>query len=49
MRLIKLTGRHPHNCEPDMETLMRGFITPPSVHYVRTHGNTPKLRWDTHK
>ena len=35
-RILRLTGRHPLNCEPPMETLMEyGFITPPAVHFVR--------------
>ena len=38
-RILRLTGRHPLNCEPPMDVLMSyGFITPPSVHYVRNHG-----------
>jgi nitrate reductase (NAD(P)H) len=38
-RILRLTGRHPLNCEPPMDVLMSyGFITPPSVHYVRSHG-----------
>lgn len=32
-----------------MDVLMAsGFITPPSIHYVRNHGAVPKLQWDTH-
>ena len=26
-----------------------GFTTPPSLHYVRTHGATPHLDWRTHR
>ena len=38
-RILRLTGRHPLNCEPPMDVLMSyGFITPPPVHYVRNHG-----------
>jgi hypothetical protein len=37
--LIRLTGKHPFNCEPPLDTLYaQGFITPPSLHYVRNHG-----------
>jgi nitrate reductase (NAD(P)H) len=32
-----------------MDALMAsGFITPPSLHYVRNHGAVPKLTWSTH-
>jgi nitrate reductase (NAD(P)H) len=32
-RILRLTGRHPLNCEPPMDALMaHGFITPPSLH-----------------
>jgi nitrate reductase (NAD(P)H) len=45
----RLTGRHPLNCEPPMDVLMAsGFITPPSIHYVRNHGAVPKLAWESH-
>lgn len=48
--LIRLTGKHPLNCEPKLESLYdQGFITPISIHYVRSHGRVPKLPWDTHK
>lgn len=48
--LVRLTGRHPFNCEPLLKDLFRkGFITPTSLHYVRTHGATPKASWDNHK
>jgi nitrate reductase (NAD(P)H) len=49
-RIVRLTGRHPLNCEPAMQDLMAaGFITPPSIHYVRNHGAVPKLDWATHR
>jgi len=33
-----------------MDVLMGyGFITPPSVHYVRNHGAAPKLDWASHR
>jgi DMSO/TMAO reductase YedYZ molybdopterin-dependent catalytic subunit len=32
-----------------MDVLMAsGFITPPSIHYVRNHGAVPKLVWESH-
>ena len=40
--LVRLTGRHPFNCEPPLPALKAaGFITPPSLHYVRNHGAVP--------
>lgn len=49
-RILRLTGRHPLNCEPPMEHLMSyGFITPPSIHFVRNHGAAPQLSWKTHR
>lgn len=45
--LIRLTGRHPFNCEPPLEHL-RTFITPTAVHYVRNHGAVPRLDWTSH-
>ncbi|CAD7704946.1 unnamed protein product [Ostreobium quekettii] len=48
--LLRLTGRHPLNCEPPMHRLMEaGFITPTSLHLVRNHGAVPKLDWKTHR
>ncbi len=42
--------RHPLNCEPPMDALMAsGFITPPSLHYVRNHGAVPKINWSSHR
>ena len=47
--LVRLTGRHPFNCEPPLKDLMgAGFITPSSLHYVRNHGAVPKCSWATH-
>lgn len=46
--LIRLTGRHPFNCEPPLEHL-RTFITPTAVHYVRNHGAVPHLDWASHR
>ncbi|PNW79324.1 hypothetical protein CHLRE_09g410950v5 [Chlamydomonas reinhardtii] len=49
-RILRLTGRHPLNCEPPMSVLMQyGFITPPAVHFVRNHGAAPRIRWDEHR
>lgn len=47
--LVRLTGKHPFNCEPPGDMLLdAGFITPPSLHYVRNHGACPKLSWESH-
>lgn len=33
-----------------MDALMAsGFITPPSLHYVRNHGAVPKITWSSHR
>ncbi|KAG1677417.1 hypothetical protein FOA52_001872 [Chlamydomonas sp. UWO 241] len=49
-RIQRLTGRHPLNCEPPMDVLMAaGFITPPSLHYVRNHGPAPRGNWGSHR
>ncbi|KAJ4818314.1 Nitrate reductase [Rhynchospora pubera] len=46
--LIRLTGKHPLNCEPPLNLLMQyGFITPASLHYVRSHGPVPQGDWST--
>ncbi|CAL9779047.1 unnamed protein product [Musa acuminata subsp. burmannicoides] len=46
--LIRLTGKHPFNCEPPLARLMHhGFITPVPLHYVRNHGAVPKADWRT--
>ncbi|KAF8934146.1 hypothetical protein BGZ52_005666 [Haplosporangium bisporale] len=48
--LIRLTGKHPFNCEPPVPLLLsKGFITPASIHFVRNHGPVPQLSWDTHR
>ncbi|KAG6550915.1 hypothetical protein Mapa_007530 [Marchantia paleacea] len=48
--LVRLTGRHPFNCEPPLSSLMEhGFITPASIHYVRNHGYVPHGDWDNWK
>ncbi|GIL55781.1 hypothetical protein Vafri_11308 [Volvox africanus] len=49
-RILRLTGRHPLNCEPPMDVLMEyGFITPPAVHFVRNHGAAPRIPWAEHR
>ncbi|PNH10814.1 Nitrate reductase [NADH] [Tetrabaena socialis] len=49
-RILRLTGRHPLNCEPPMDVLMAsGFITPPAVHFVRNHGAAPRIPWANHR
>ena len=38
--LIRLTGRHPFNCEAPLSQLIdSGFITPTDLHYVKTYAN----------
>ncbi|KAK4501622.1 hypothetical protein PRZ48_007431 [Zasmidium cellare] len=42
--LIRLTGKHPLNAEPDLRRLFdAGLITPNEIHYVRSHGAVPRL------
>lgn len=48
--LIRLTGKHPLNCEPDLRRLFdEGFITRNEIHYVRSHGAVPRLLWEHHR
>lgn len=48
--LVRLTGKHPFNCEPPIGMLLdQGFITPVSLHYVRNHGKCPQMDWDSHR
>ncbi|KAF9455798.1 hypothetical protein BDZ94DRAFT_1276612 [Collybia nuda] len=43
-RIIRLTGKHPLNCEPPLQTLFdNGFLTPASLFYVRNHGAVPMV------
>lgn len=43
-RLIRLTGKHPFNCEPQLDDLYAaGFLTPTSLFYVRNHGAVPRI------
>lgn len=45
--LVRLTGKHPFNCEPPLPRLMaHGFITPTQLHYVRNHGPVPRGQWE---
>jgi nitrate reductase (NAD(P)H) len=47
--LVRLTGRHPFNCEAPLTALFdKGFITPSSLHYVRNHGACPSIEWSEH-
>ena len=48
-QLIRLAGRYPFNSEPPLNQLMASWITPTPLHYTRTHGNTPRLDWETHQ
>lgn len=48
-RMIRLTGRHPLNCEiPVKELHDEGFLIPQNLHVVRSHGAVPKMNWETH-
>lgn len=48
--LVRLTGKHPFNCEPPIGMLLdQGFLTPVSLHYVRNHGKCPQMDWDSHR
>lgn len=48
-KLIRLTGKHPMNAEPELTSLFdAGLITPNELHYVRNHGPVPHLLWETH-
>lgn len=47
--LIRETGKHPLNAEPELSALFdAGLITPNHLHYVRDHGHVPHLLWETH-
>lgn len=47
--LIRLTGKHPLNAEPELSAVhAAGLITPNQLHYVRNHGPVPHLLWETH-
>ncbi|EEP77457.1 hypothetical protein UREG_02306 [Uncinocarpus reesii 1704] len=48
--LVRLTGKHPLNAEPDLTTLFEaGLITPNGLHYVRNHSSVPHILWETHE
>ncbi|KAF8671873.1 Nitrate reductase [NADH] [Rhizoctonia solani] len=43
-RLIRLTGKHPFNCEAKLSDLFAaGFLTPTELFYVRNHGAVPRV------
>ncbi|KAK1384401.1 hypothetical protein POM88_022136 [Heracleum sosnowskyi] len=45
--MVRLTGKHPFNCEAPLSRLMHhGFITPVPLHSVRNNGAVPKASWD---
>lgn len=48
-KLIRVTGKHPLNAEPNLDELFgAGLITPTELHYVRNHGAVPRLLWEFH-
>lgn len=48
--LVRVTGKHPMNAEPDLSLLYdAGLITPNGLHYVRNHGPVPHILWETHQ
>lgn len=48
--LIRLTGKHPLNGEPELTPLFEaGLITPNELHYVRNHGAVPHILYEFHK
>ncbi|KZT29931.1 hypothetical protein NEOLEDRAFT_1153772 [Neolentinus lepideus HHB14362 ss-1] len=47
--LTRLAGKSPLNAEPPLSELFDvGMITPTRLHYVRNHGEVPRLNWETH-
>lgn len=43
-RLVRLTGKHPFNCEARLGDLFAaGFLTPTELFYVRNHGAVPRV------
>ncbi|KAI0746771.1 hypothetical protein C8Q80DRAFT_795793 [Daedaleopsis nitida] len=47
--LLRLTGKHPLNAEPNLLRLFEaGMITPTKLHFVRNHAAVPQLHWETH-
>ncbi|KAF2758588.1 hypothetical protein EJ05DRAFT_452115 [Pseudovirgaria hyperparasitica] len=48
--LIRQTGKHPMNAEPNLTHLFdAGIITPNELHYVRNHGAVPHILWEFHE
>lgn len=48
--LIRVTGKHPLNAEPDLSHLhTAGLVTPNELHYVRNHGSVPRILWEYHE
>ncbi|KAK7058499.1 hypothetical protein VNI00_002133 [Paramarasmius palmivorus] len=46
--LIRLTGKHPFNCESRLSKLYdAGFLTPAHLHFVRNHGAVPQVDQET--
>ncbi|KAH7886818.1 hypothetical protein F5I97DRAFT_1058506 [Phlebopus sp. FC_14] len=46
--LVRLTGKHPFNCEAKLDSLFdAGFLTPAHLHFVRNHGAVPHVPSDT--
>ncbi|QRW14245.1 nitrate reductase [Ceratobasidium sp. AG-Ba] len=46
-RLVRLTGKHPFNCEAKLGDLFAaGFLTPTELFYVRNHGAVPRVDED---
>ncbi|KAG8725079.1 hypothetical protein FRC09_009045 [Ceratobasidium sp. 395] len=47
-RLVRLTGKHPFNCEARLGDLFAaGFLTPTELFYVRNHGAVPRVDEET--
>ncbi|KAF8601756.1 nitrate reductase [Ceratobasidium sp. AG-I] len=47
-RLVRLTGKHPFNCEARLGDLFSaGFLTPTELFYVRNHGAVPRIDENT--
>eukprot|EP00953_Heterococcus_sp_UTEX-ZZ885_P034500 17859-Heterococcus_DN1.PRE.3 len=48
-QLVTNTGDHLFNAEQNFDDLLQNEFTPSALHYVRNHGDVPKLSWDEHK
>ncbi|KAG2156769.1 uncharacterized protein EDB93DRAFT_1307360 [Suillus bovinus] len=45
--LVRLTGKHPFNCEAPLDALFEsGFLTPAHLHFVRNHGAVPQVNYE---